>query len=556
MGPGNQIGFPEMYDPNRFNSPVSNLGVIGDWGIMDEGDVVCGFIRSAIGRSVTGASLDGGWLDIASSVHLIDDTSITLDEPLTAKRLDDEIQWLFSMWAEVVVDVDVEIPDFNLGGGDLFSGEFDISVEVNKSEPKLGIYLFEERTGEQTNVRRPELDAQALYTSPGNHDHGIALYRFDTLKFDELPTLEEIRDPDKTPSIEISSDSLELDYQPPTAGESVVRDSKQSADITLSSATKTTYTDPPSGATFHLDRDLSQTSGDAKVTAKRDVADIIENIDDRADRIISIVVEHVRTYLKEAINHTEERIPGPEILVETPDGKRAGVVPETGELVNEIDGAIINGPASSPTVSVPASEDISVSITAKRFRRHLRDHGVEPPEYVLYDRTVIVDDGSDVVERDGFPFIEGRTTHRAPGVAGTDDEQPAITVAPVEVNPPRINPKSNGKWVTAWIGLPKESSVDDLLLEATTLASVPAVSDEQYGFVKNPETEVRDGKRYVKVKFPRQPLVDELGTGEHAAGLTGQVGNTTFHGSAALEIKGGGGKGKGNGKGNGKRKDM
>jgi len=555
MGPGNQIRFPEMYDPNRFNSPVSNLGVIGDWGIMDEGDVVCGFIRSAIGRSVTDASFDGRWLDIASSVHLIDDTSVTMDEPLTEKRLGDELNWLFSMWAEVAVDIDVDTPEFNLGGGDLFSGDFDVSVEVNKSEPKLGIYIFEERTGAETNVQLPSRQ-DPLYTSPS--DHGIALYRFDTLKFDELPTLEEIKDSNKTPSIEVSSDSIELDYQPPTAGASAVSDSRQSTNVTLSSATKTTYTDPPSGATFHLDRDPSQTDEDAKVTAERDVADIIENIDDSADRVISIVAEYVRTYLKEAINHTEEPIPGPEILVETPGGKRTGVIPETGELVNEIDGAIINGPASNPTVSVPASEDISVSITAKRLRRHLRDHGVEPPEYVLYDRTVIVDDGSDVVERDGVPFIEGRTTHRAPGVAGTDDEQPAITGAPIEIKPPQINAKSNGKWVTAWIGLPKESSVDDLLLEATTLASVPAVSDEKYGFVKNPETEARDGKRYVKVKFPRQPLVDELGAGEHAAGLTGQVGNTTFHGSATLEIKGGGksngngnGKGKGNGKGNG-----
>lgn len=541
MGPGNQIGFPEMYEPIKY----ANLGIIGDWGIMDEGDAVSGFIRSAVGKSVIDPT--SSWLNINSHVHVIDDTSITTDEPLTEKELGDDLNWMFTAWASVSVDVDIDWPDVDvpIWGGGGFGGDVgDVDVDVEATEPYLGFYVFEQRSGRKTNIKRPD-DSKSLSTSP---EQGIALYRFDTIDLKSLDKLKKAVS-EANLTIPISADSFELNYLPPHGGESDVKD-PGSEPVTLSDHTKSKYYDPATGTTFHLDRKPSQTAQDPKVTAKRDMGFIIENLDNVADWAIQIVVDYVGDFLKDHILYSEESIPGLEVIAETPDGRRVGVDPETGDLVNEIDGALITGPINDPRITVPGHEDISITVTANRFRNYLRERDIDPPKYVPYNQTVIVDDTPEVVDRDGIAYIEGRTTHRAPGTAGTDLDRPAVTNVPVSVRPPKINAKSNGKWVTAWIGIPEGGSANSLLLESTTLASVQAVSDETYGFVKNPATKHKDGRQFVKVKFPRQNLIDALGTGTHSASLSAQVGPTTIFGSVDIEVKqpGNGKKNKGNGK--------
>ena len=157
---------------------------------------------------------------------------------------------------------------------------------------------------------------------------------------------------------------------------------------------------------------------------------------------------------------------------------------------------------------------------------------------------MIFEDDPTVVERDGLPYIEGRTVRRRPALVGAD-EHPALVSAGVELDPAQLNARSEGEFVFAWLSF-EEADPNDLTIETVTLDRVPAVSDDQYGFASDPPTSNRGGTPSVRVAFPREKLIETLEEGDHNVTVSGIVEKSTFQGSTELTIRDpGGGRGQG-----------
>jgi fibro-slime domain-containing protein len=535
LGPNLQIGFPELYNSP---GPITNWGNVGNWGVMGSGDAVTSFLRSFWGNNLFDG--DDDWLDIDLSLHFIDDQSVS-PGALSEKEVGDAVDYLLSAYATFDVTVEWNLNPFN--------DSFD--VEIEEADVEGGLFILEGRTGEDSHVEDPVHGT--IPTSPNNQT-GVALYHFGTIEFGDKTTLERFLDDSK--EFVLDADVIDHDYIPAHGDQQDVRDPNTVTDITLSEGTST-YFDPGAAATFELTEPTGE--GGPEVEVSRDVSEFIEDAEDLSEKVVSVVVDligDIEDQLQDTLNDGEPA-PNLDVIAETPDGRRVGTDPETGEVVNEIDGAQVRGTLGSQTLLLPGDVDVTVDVSAKRLREHLSEHGYEPPEFLKYERTTYVDNDPTVVERDGLPYVEGRTRQRLRTSLGAEEEEaapPALVTVPVEVEPPRINADSNGEFVTAYVGLPEDAKPSNLVLESVALEQVSAVSDDQYGFVKNLETKRRKGRTYVMVKFPRDDVVDALGTGTHEPTVTGVVGPTTLHGSTTVEVfdRGNGGSGRGsNDSGNG-----
>lgn len=545
MGPGLEVGFPEMY---KMTNSFNNFGNIGNWGVMGGGthnDVVSAFVRGFVGDQWY--DIDN-WIGWNTDLHVKDDVTMALEKPLSEFELGDDAQLLLSAYFEFAVVIEVDYPDL----GELDPG---IDVDIREADPQFGIYVLENREGKPSGI--VDLAHDELVTAPPttkdgtDYQKGVALYRFDILHFDEFDVdLGDVLDPEV--NVEIGTDSLQLDFLPenPAADPATEDDPTK---ISLSSGHRT-YEDRVSGSKFELTKTRYQ--GGPEVTVKREVEELVDVNGELISDVVTFVVDRLDEFedrLREAFSGVTSggaRIPKFDVYAETPDGRRAGTDPETGEVVEEIEGARVVQTMTWTVVSVPASSDVTFEVSDARLRSFLESAGVEVPEPVAYDRTVILDNDPEIVERDGTAYIDGRTVQRGPAAVG-DDGQPALQSVPVDVDPARINAKSNGQFVTAFVGV---GSLDPekLLLESVALEQVSAVTDEQYGFVKNPPTRTRDGETFVMVKFPRDRVVEQLGTGTHEVQLSGLVENVTVYGTTEATVfeSGNGNDGNGNG-GNG-----
>ncbi|WP_276299452.1 transglutaminase domain-containing protein [Halorussus lipolyticus] len=133
------------------------------------------------------------------------------------------------------------------------------------------------------------------------------------------------------------------------------------------------------------------------------------------------------------------------------------------------------------------------------------------------------------------------------GDDGTDSGSGGFQIrkipASIDLDPDAINPRANGEWVTAYVELGDNSlgaEIADIALDTVRMNGVPAVTDEKYGFVKNPPIEDRDGDGFpeLAVKFPREEVAGTLSSGERSAELvvSGEVGDLIFEGSDSVRV--------------------
>jgi hypothetical protein len=174
------------------------------------------------------------------------------------------------------------------------------------------------------------------------------------------------------------------------------------------------------------------------------------------------------------------------------------------------------------------------------------DFDVDPPDKVGYERTLTFDDSPDIVTRDGYPYVDGRTVHRTPAVVG-DEQTPAMEHVPVDVEPGTLNVNSEGKFATAWLGI-GDQSPGALVLESIVMNRVQAVTDDTYGFVENPPTRTRNGETQVMVEFPKEEVIEQLTSGTQTVRVSGLAGGVSVSGTDELRVadpgRGNSGKGK------------
>lgn len=194
----------------------------------------------------------------------------------------------------------------------------------------------------------------------------------------------------------------------------------------------------------------------------------------------------------------------------------------------------VRGTVTRRRVTVPASENVEVRVSSKRLREELADRGIEPPAEIGYERSVLTDEDLSLEERAGLPFLDGRVA--VSEEATTPEEEPAIRTATVEIDPQRLNMRSEGQFVTVYLGFDDSVDLSGFDPAAVAVAGVRAVADDKYGFVQNPPVEHRDGKVYVMVRLPRGEFIDTLDMGENTPQALGRVDDALFRGRGSVTL--------------------
>jgi|AntDeeMetagen134_2_1112570.scaffolds.fasta_scaffold01322_6 hypothetical protein len=498
LGPGLQIGFPDLYD---IDSPFQNFGNVQGWGLMGGRD---GEIIGAFNRSLGSNPFDDeGWLNESITTHIIDDVSVDLPA-LTQLELGDDATYIVSVWAYVSVDIGFKIPDVD-------------------TDWQLGIFLLEGRPGGNAPFTSPFGSPVPLSPDPNDRD-GVALYEFGVIDLDvDTDGIKQILDDivnRRVPDITVDDlDAVDIDYVPP---------SPNRADEPTLQGEGDEYYQSGAATTFELTDGLD--GSEATVELSRDTAELGDTVS-----FVVEVLSALEDYIDSQLSGEEDPLPTLDVLAETPDGRRVGFDAETGEVINEVDGARVSGTTNRRRVTVPSTEEVDVTVSAGRLRRELSERGIEPPETIEYERRVVAEETDTLRSRDGLPFFEGRTVVTESTTVGETSER-AIRTVDLDLAPDTLNTGANGEFVTAWIGF--DSDVDLAAFEpARVLVSgVQAVHDDQYGFVRNPPVEERDGRTYVQVKLPREELTDALEVGDVRPQVLGRLADTLFRGRDTLAV--------------------
>lgn len=107
-------------------------------------------------------------------------------------------------------------------------------------------------------------------------------------------------------------------------------------------------------------------------------------------------------------------------------------------------------------------------------------------------------------------------------------------VAAADIVPNTLNLKSNGKWITCYIELPKGHDVSDIDISAVKLNN--EISAELHPSEIGDYDE--DGIPDLMVKFDRQDLIAFISVGEATLTITGEVNGVPFEGSDKIRVIG------------------
>lgn len=118
---------------------------------------------------------------------------------------------------------------------------------------------------------------------------------------------------------------------------------------------------------------------------------------------------------------------------------------------------------------------------------------------------------------------------------------PPVVTATIDVDPDKLNLKSEGKWITAYIQLPEGHNPEDI--DAATILlneTIQPVLDPKYDFVTDRSEYLvdhnEDGILERMAKFERAEVMSLLSDGEATLTITGQVGGIPFEGSDKIRV--------------------
>lgn len=238
--------------------------------------------------------------------------------------------------------------------------------------------------------------------------------------------------------------------------------------------------------------------------------------------------------MRGAITHPETAVPEVDLIVETPDGKRTGVDPETGEVLSEIEGSRVTFTGETPQVTIPQDTEATALLSVERYREAA---SVLVPDHVPVSIGMAFDTDPEIIVNDDVIEVEGRERYRVHGTVSPTNPQKVLEPCEAEVDPERITVNSApGEFVTAYLtGFEDDVDLHEVDVSSCSLGHVPAVHDDRYGFVENPVVEI-DGEEGLMVKFDREVVIDEFGPGMHYQVLKGVIGGVIFQGGAEFEV--------------------
>jgi|GEM_PF-6929512 len=518
LGPGNKVGLPDLYQMQ-----AANLGVIHDWGQMGtDGDVIQSWCRQLGGYFFD----PGHWLTKADHLHLATDTSLEV-EPLTDKEIGDHAAHLTTMWGEFTVSTQWG------GPGNLVPQ----SVTITPRNVHLRGYVLEARRSGSTRLTEPGT-RNTLDRSPASNA-GIAIYRFGVLDLQGSVDVQAALNGNDPVTLQ-NLTAVDYQYVDPSTGNQPEPTLSQS----MSSAHRT-RTVSDAAMTFEQNGQVAAGSG-TSVTVRRTPQSLIGAGTQAVARVAADVASFVEQHLGNLFPAPEPlEIPGVDVLAETPDGRRVGTDPATGEQYEEIEGASVEHRGLRQEVTLPGSVPVSVTMSTARLREALASMGAEVPEVIPTTQELVltadpqIDDERSIETEaleEPIPLLQGRTrqTHDRPMGA---EPLEAVVTPTVEAD---VRPEGVSEGVLAellFVDCQFRGPIDpeSVAMETVVLDSATALGQDTYDAVPFPV--VREGpEARLRFAFDRLALRDRLGAGAHDVMLSGAAGGRLFYAPTTVRL--------------------
>lgn len=149
-------------------------------------------------------------------------------------------------------------------------------------------------------------------------------------------------------------------------------------------------------------------------------------------------------------------------------------------------------------------------------------------------------------EKDDVPGIEdpdvpskgdpGVPSEEDPDVPSKDD--PTDIKATVEIHPQKINFKSNGKWITVFIGLSSTYDVHEIMIDSILLDNLLVPQSKPFDYVDiNGDSNLELMVKFDRAAFIEHLTVDCTPQQFHNIIITGKLGDgKNFQGSCLIEL--------------------
>ena len=247
-------------------------------------------------------------------------------------------------------------------------------------------------------------------------------------------------------------------------------------------------------------------------------------------------------------------IPDIDLKARDDSGNMVGLDEESGEFLNEIPDARASGDRRKGLewISVPEDAEVEFFVSSEDTGRFAEQTGISKEKLVQrYEiSTTIYGEDPQLISEDEGLSVSGTVVEISENTIAPGEEKTGSIPAKVDFDPDTLNQNTGAKWVTTYINIPsQEVSVEDIDLSTVTLnGTIEAVTDNKYGFVKNPtKDEDNDGETEFIAKFQREEVSDTLETGNNVrVTLTGSTNSgVLFTGSDRIKVIGNQNSGKG-----------
>jgi len=521
LGPGNQVGLPDLYQMQ-----VGNLGVIHNWGQMGSagGDVLMSWCRQLGGDFFNPRN----WLTKADHMHIATDTTIELD-PLTEKEIGDHAAQLTTMWGEFQVSIQWTPTGW--------------SASLAPQNVHLRSYVLEARPGGKRSGSKTQLEdpgtRNELRLSP-SADDGIAIYRFGKVNLQgsiDVQAALSGNDP-----VQFNTFTpIDLQFLDPASG--------NEDQPTLSQSKSTQYEtrrDAHSVMTFEQTGQVS--GGSPQVEVRRNPQTITGAATAFIAQHFTSVAQWIENQLQSLFpGGPPVEIPGIDILATTPDGRRAGIDPETGEIYEEIEGARVTRTGVRQELLLPGDVEVSVELSSARLRAALADRGVDVPERIPHTQEVVLtadpsidDERSMSVEsvEEPIPHIQGRTRQTHERTVGPERTEAVVTpTIEMDVRPEGVSEAQLEELLFVDLTFEQPIDPETIALETAALGSIPALQPADRDAVPFPLLQEGPEAR-VRLTFDRLAVEQRFGEGEQNVFVSGAFDRTAFYAPATIELTG------------------
>jgi hypothetical protein len=462
------------------------------------------------------------WLTRADHTHIVTDTTIELT-PLTDKEVGDQSGQLTTLWGEFQVSIQwLPAPP---------------SATLTPQNVHLRSYVLEAREGGTTRLEDPG-SRNTLRRSP-SADDGIAVYRFGQVEVDATTRSVQAVLNGNSPVQFNNLTPIDLQFVDPATG--------NQNEPTLSRSKSAQYRsrqDSQSVMTFEQTGTVS--SGSPTITVRRDPQTIVGGALQARAGIFTNAAKWIEGQSAALLpGGPPVELPGIDILATTPDGRRVGTDPETGEVYEEIEGGSVVETGVRQEIRLPGGADVNVELSSARLREALAERDIEVPERIPFTQEVVLtadpsidDERSINVEslEEPVPHIQGRTRQTHDRTVGPEAIEAVVTPdIVVDVQPEGVSQSQLEELLFVDLIFDRPIDPESIVLDSIVFGSLQALSPEERDAVPSPL--LQEGPQAtLRLAFDRLAIRDRYGEDEQTVFVSGAFDRTAFYVPATFTL--------------------